>query len=300
MKFLNAAEAYKADIMILGGDLTGKSVVPIATEQDGSFKASFLGQEWNGKNRAEREQLERIVRASGAYPYAATREEISQIFSEKEGQDEVFKRLMTETIKRWGKTAREKLHGRLQIYVTGGNDDPFFIDRMLQESDVFHSCEGQVVQLTPDHEMISTGYTNLTPWKCPRDISEEDLLARIEAMCDKVDSMARCVFNFHCPPVDSGLDTCPLLDDSVNPPQLVYKSGQLMVYGAGSKAVREVIEKREPLLTLHGHIHESRASTKIRRSLCINPGSEYGEGILRGVIVNIEADKVKSFQFTSG
>jgi len=65
-------------------------------------------------------------------------------------------------------------------------------------------------------------------------------------------------------------------------------------------AVREAIEKYKPLLGLHGHIHESRGVVNIGRTLCINPGSEYGEGIIRGAIVDLAKDKVLSYQLTSG
>ena len=301
MKFLNAAKAYKADAIVLGGDMTGKALVPIISRSDGTFEASFLGQKWKCKNRTEEEDLEKKIRSSGQYAYLADEEQIKELDSDTNKLDDAFRRLMLATMEKWDKIAGEKLQGTgLRIHVTAGNDDPFFIDKILGESRNFVHCEGQVIQLTPDHEMVSTGYTNVTPWKCPRDIPEEELLTRIETICNKVNDVDRCIFNFHCPPIDSGLDTCPMLDTSVNPPQLIYRAGQLVTFGAGSTAVRKVIEEKQPLCTLHGHIHESRAATKIKKTLCLNPGSEYAEGVLRGVIVNLNQEKVKSFQFTSG
>ena len=68
----------------------------------------------------------------------------------------------------------------------------------------------------------------------------------------------------------------------------------------GSSAVRSAIEKHQPLLGLHGHIHESKGFVKIGRTFCVNPGSEYGEGILRGVIIDLEDGKVKNFLLTQG
>jgi Icc-related predicted phosphoesterase len=68
----------------------------------------------------------------------------------------------------------------------------------------------------------------------------------------------------------------------------------------GSRAVAKMIEKYQPLIGLHGHIHESRGAQKIRRSLIINPGSEYSEGILKGAAIILEKGKVKDYVFTSG
>jgi hypothetical protein len=64
--------------------------------------------------------------------------------------------------------------------------------------------------------------------------------------------------------------------------------------------VRKAIEKFQPLLGLHGHIHESRSAEKIGRTLCVNPGSEYGEGVMRGVVIELEENKVKDYAFTQG
>ena len=108
------------------------------------------------------------------------------------------------------------------------------------------------------------------------------------------------IFNMHVPPVDSTLDTCPRLDTSTDPPTMITSGGEPVMFGAGSQAVRAAIEKYQPLLSLHGHIHESRGVIQIRRTTAINPGSEYGEGILRGTIVNLQDGKVKSTQMTSG
>jgi Icc-related predicted phosphoesterase len=68
----------------------------------------------------------------------------------------------------------------------------------------------------------------------------------------------------------------------------------------GSTAVREAIERHQPVLSLHGHVHESRGTAKIGRTLAINPGSEYNQGLLRGAIVQLNKGKVKMHQLTAG
>jgi Icc-related predicted phosphoesterase len=61
-----------------------------------------------------------------------------------------------------------------------------------------------------------------------------------------------------------------------------------------------VIEKYQPLLTLHGHIHEGRGHSRIGKSLCINPGSSYEQGVLMGALVKLSKDKVEQFVLTQG
>ena len=156
------------------------------------------------------------------------------------------------------------------------------------------------MRLDETHEMISLGYSNPTPWKLPRDVPEEVLTGKIEEMASKVDNMANCIFSLHVPPKDSLLDQCPLLDSSVHPPKPVMQIGQPVIFGAGSQAVADAIMKYQPLLGLHGDIHESRASQNLGKTLCLNPESEYAEGTLRGTIVNYDTNGIRGFQFVSG
>jgi len=148
--------------------------------------------------------------------------------------------------------------------------------------------------------MISIGLSTPTPWKTPREVSEEELWTEIEKMAAQVPDLHKAVFNFHDPPNDSTLDTCPMLDWSKDPPVQIVKAGQVVLHGAGSKSVRRAVETYQPILGLHGHIHESAGVAKIGRTVCINPGSEYGEGVLRGVLVQLRAGEVDGYQLTSG
>ena len=70
----------------------------------------------------------------------------------------------------------------------------------------------------------------------------------------------------------------------------------------GSTAVRDAVQRVQPLLSLHGHIHESRGATKIGSTLALNPGSSYEEGILQAAIVNLDPKKrkVRNYQLVNG
>lgn len=297
MKFVNAAKVYKADVVILGGDITGKAVIPIIKQPDGSYKTFFMEKDQLLRTTEEVSKLEETIILNGLYPFHTIEAEMKELNADPSKVQDLFTKLAIERLERWSKIAAERLKPMgVKMYATGGNDDMWEIEPVLKDSEYIIDPEGQVVRVDDDHEMISSSHSNMTPWKCPRDISEEELEKIIEGMTSKVENMRNCIFNIHIPPVASELDSCVKLDTSTYPPRPIL--GETIA--AGSTAVRKLVEKFQPLLGLHGHIHESRGTAKIGRTLCVNPGSEYSEGILRGIIVNVGKDNIKSHQFVSG
>jgi Icc-related predicted phosphoesterase len=298
MKFLNSAKFYEADILILGGDVTGKMIIPIVQQADGTCVSEFLGNQQVLKTMGEREALEKKIRNSGYYPYLTTPSEVEKLQSDKKALDELFSNVMVDGVKRWVSIAEERLKGsKVKCYISPGNDDRFNIDDVLKSSPVVLYPEGEVIWLDEHHEMITTAWTNPTPWNSPRETTEEKLAEIIGGMTSKVERMKDCVFNLHCPPYNTTIDVAPELDETLTPK--VSGGGVSMVH-VGSAAVRGAIEKHQPLIGIHGHIHESHGFVKIGRTLCINPGSEYGDGILRGAIINLDEKSVKSYMLTEG
>jgi uncharacterized protein len=301
-KLITAVTMYKADVVVIGGDICGKMVVPIVRQPDGSYRGTFLEREHALANEEEVANLERLITRSGLYPYRTDASEVETLARSPDRVEDLTKELVLERVERWVRLAEEKLDGAdVRFYVSAGNDDYFEVDEILERSSVIVNHNGKVVAVDDEHEMIGLGYANETPWNCPRDISEQGLATKIEELVRQLRSVESSVFCFHVPPVDSQLDTCPRLDTSEYPPKIVTDpSGRPVMHGAGSTAVREAIERYHPLLGLHGHIHESRGIVNIGRTMAINPGSEYSEGILRGVIVNLTHEGILSYQFTSG
>jgi uncharacterized protein len=298
LKFINAGAFYKCNVMLMGGDITGKMMVPIVQLGSSSYEANFLERTWRVESDAELADLEKKVRRSGAYPYVCSREELDFLEANPEEVKPVFTKIMVSETKRAVELAEAKLAGSgIKCFVTPGNDDELAIDEAFVGAENFVNPEGQVVWLDDDHEMISSGYANMTPWKCPRDEAEEHLRARIEAMAVKLENPSTAIFNLHCPPYASKLDDAPELDDTLKP---VLVGGQLHLIPVGSTAVREAIEAWQPLAGVHGHIHESRGRALIGESQCFNPGSEYGAGYLRGLIIELNRKGIASYQFTSG
>lgn len=299
MKFLNSAKFYQADVLILGGDITGKMIVPIVHQPDGTAVADFLGTQQVMKTPAEVQALEKNIRNSGYYPYSSTPEEVEKLQADKQLVNELFSKVMAQGVKRWVGIAEERLKGsKAKCFISPGNDDRFDVDAPLRESSVIIYPEEKVVSIDDNHEMISSGWANITPWNSPREVPEEELIKKFGPMVDKVQHMENAIFNLHVPPYNTPLDLAPELDATLKP--VVKGGGGISMIHVGSTTVRQMIEQHKPLLGLHGHIHESRGFVKIGRTLCINPGSEYGEGILRGAVINLDQKGVKSYILTQG
>ena len=296
-KFINAAKVYKADCLILGGDITGKVLVPVVKRPDGKYdvtvfgKAKVVGEDHVGEVRKE-------LQDSGQYSFLTTKEELAEIKVDKSKEEKAFNDAMTSVLSSWMELATQRL-GRTHVkcYLSPGNDDKFEIDASLINSGPIVNPEGRVVELDGGFEMITLGYANPTPWKSPREVSEEKLGEMIESMAAEVKRPENAVYNLHVPPIDTVLDKAPAVSHDFN---YVKEGLGIKFIHAGSSAVRRSIELHSPLLGLHGHIHESKGFVKIGRTLCLNPGSEYADGTLRGAIVNLQDRKVHDFLLTSG
>ena len=297
-KFIRGAQYYKADVLILGGDITGKSVVPVMANPDGTYSAEFQEQVRVLRNKEELAKFDETVRTTGAYMYVAEKTSLDELREDKQKSDRVFDELILGRVKEWVDYA--DAHATTPVYVNAGNDDIPAVDGVLAKSAKIVVPEDKVVMVGAKHEMISGGFANLTPWHCPRDLPEDEIARRLEQKISWLKDVKSSIFNLHCPPIDSGLDKCPKLDASVYPPKPLRDGGGFVMFSAGSTAVRAAIERYQPTLGLHGHIHESRNVARIGRTVCINPGSEYAEGVLRGVLVNLDEAGYKSYQFVSG
>jgi Icc-related predicted phosphoesterase len=302
-KFLNAAKHYtgkgrRVDILILGGDITGKMIVPIVKAGNATYRSYLFGKPVTLSSEAEVEELTRKTEVLGVYPYIFEPGEYEAFKASSEIRDTLFQDLALKRLQEWMEIATAKLHGGEALcYVSPGNDDFDECKAIIDACPVITCPDMKTVRINDDHEMVSLGYANLTPFDCPRDVSEEELAARIETMVSEVVDMSNCVFNLHCPPLNTGLDEAPELDENLRPRMGTTGVNMCPV---GSRSVREAIEKYQPLLGLHGHIHESRGAVMLGRTRCINPGSGYSDGILHGALVTIRNGQVVNYMLTSG
>lgn len=299
-KFINAAVFFDANVLVLGGDTTGKAVVPIVEQKDGTYKCASFGDKITVlKKKAEVEKMLDLIANLGYYPYILTENEYKDIYNadnSKELIERIFKNLMKIRIEQWMKIAEEKLlNSDVSCYVCPGNDDPFEVDEAWSKSKVITHAEGKILRIDEHYTMMNSGWTNPTPWNTYREADEEQLESMFEKMISKVEDVNSCIFNLHAPPYNSGLDEAPELDENLRPKY----AGRSMV-PVGSKAVRRVIERYQPPLSLHGHIHESMGERKIGKTVALNPGSNYLEGCLRGVIIDLDPSGPKRIRFLTG
>ena len=296
-KFLNAGPTYGADTLILGADLGGKAIQGIVRGTGGMWHARFIGTDQDVAEGPELEALERLIEDHGYYPYRAEPGELEA--RQAAGTlDALFLELMSARLRAWMALADERLRPKgIPIHVMLGNDDPPQLGLVLDEATWATPVEGRVVRLDDDHELVSWGFSNLTPFHSHREQTEAELAASIATMVGQLHAPERAVFNFHVPPIASGLDEAPVLDADLTVQQSL---GQVKFAPAGSTAVRAAIEASQPLLSLHGHIHESTAIRRIGRTIAINPGSDYATGALNGALVTLERDKVATHQLVRG
>jgi uncharacterized protein len=287
-KFLNAAAFYKADMVILGGDVTGKVMIPVVSLRPGHWEVTFGGQRVHLDTQAELDEIKRKIRDRGYYPAVMSGDELDALNEEDGSVDRRFTQEMTKGLEQWLDMADGKLRGgEIPCILNGGNDDIWEIDDIIEQSPCVSFAESKVLDIGGFY-LASMGWTNPTPWNTFREAPEDVLTTKIDALVSRIPDMSRAVFNFHAPPYGTGLDEAPSLDQNMRP-----VLGGAAMKPVGSTAVRAAILKYEPVLSVHGHIHESKGVRKLGRTLAMNPGSSYTDGVLQGAILDLNEKKGK-------
>jgi Icc-related predicted phosphoesterase len=287
-KFLNAAAFYKADMVILGGDVTGKVMVPIVSLQPGHWEVTFAGQKVQLETEAELDNIKRKIRDRGYYPAVMSGDELDSLNAEDGSVDRRFTQEMTKGLEAWLDMADGKLRGgEIPCILNGGNDDIWEIDDIIERSPSVSFAESKVLDIGGFY-LASMGWTNPTPWNTFREAPEDVLASKIDAVVASIPDMSRAVFNFHAPPYGTGLDEAPALDENMRPIH-----GGAVMKPVGSTAVKAAIQKYQPILSVHGHIHESKGVLRLGRTLTMNPGSSYSDGVLQGAVLDLNEKKGK-------
>jgi len=275
--------------------MTGKAVVPFVHLGGKNYRVTLLEQVFEPTNEDELQDMVKRVRSRGYYPYMTTSDEIAELEKQPQRVNKIFLDEVLKVVQQWMDLADKKLDGTdMKIYCSPGNDDMDEVDAIIRSSKRVLLVEGQVSSLD-GHEMIASGWSNRTPWDTHREEDEDQLAVRYEAMISQLKDPHNAIFNIHVPPYKSGLDEAPELDKDLRP----VLAGNSMI-PVGSTALRSAIEKVQPLLSLHGHIHEGRGAMRIGKTLCINPGSMYEQGTLLGAIVKLGKNKIDNYVLTTG
>lgn len=296
-KALGAAAAYKAETLVHGGDIIGKYITPFF-HTDSVVETEIAGAKRILKTTEEIRAAETEISRIGSYSYHTTQDQWKELLAKPESMNNVFFKLANERLASWVRLAEEKLKPLgIKLFLNIGNDDFQDLGKTIEASSYVVYPNNKVLAIDDDHEMLSLGNTNITPWKCEGDLEEPDLQKMLDALAAKLQHPERAIFNLHCPPVDTKMDVAPLLDPQLRP--IYLPGGEPQMVHVGCKAVRALLQRVQPLAGLHGHIHESRGYEKIGRTMCFNPGSEYTIGILSSLLLNVSRDKVESFMFLS-
>jgi Icc-related predicted phosphoesterase len=297
-KLFNLAARAHADVIVAGGDVCGKAMVPIVA-RNGQFEGKLLGQPFRVSGGDDLAEVERNIRFNGMYPLQCTPQELADMTTDDELRDRIMRREMVNAVERWVEIAEEKLEYSDAVCVSlPGNDDDLAIDDALNRSTRIRNCDAQVLDF--EHvQILGLGASNVTPWHSPREFSEEELESRLAQMAAEIDAERPLIANIHVPPFQSTLDDAPLVDDDLRP---IIRGGSPVVGPVGSTAVRAFLEGLQPCLSLHGHVHECRGSTWIGQTQAVNPGSDYSSGTLQAALVTLDLrkGKTKRCQFVSG
>jgi hypothetical protein len=297
-KFLNAGAFYGADVVILGGDVTGKAMVPIVQRANGTWEASLQDHRDTLESEDAIVEFEKRVMNRGYYPIRVSDQEYVAMQEDEDLVDKRFKEVMLEGTERWIAMAEDKLAGTgIRVVACPANDDMFEIDDLLTGARVVETGDEEHPIRLGGLTMVSMGWTNPTPWHTFREAEEPELAERIERALEAAEDPSTTIFNFHAPPYGSKLDNAPALNED-----LTYVSGGQALRPVGSTSVRDAIKRFQPMLSLHGHIHESKGAARIGSTLALNPGSSYEEGILQAAVVTIDEKKrkVKNYQLVNG
>jgi Icc-related predicted phosphoesterase len=285
-KFLATPKHYGCDAIVIGGDITGKFIVPIIETKRGKYTARFSGIERKVNAGAQLDNLIKMIGDAGEYAFVTTPDEYEAYVGDQTRIDELFRSLILKRVERWIDMAEDRLGGTgVRVLISGANDDYFEVDELLSRSSVIEDPNGKVIDLDGGFHIMGMGYGNITPWACPRDISEDDLTRRIDDVMAQVADPGRTIMSMHVPPFASGLDYAPELDSEL---RAVITSGGPRMVPVGSTATRDALVRYQPLLGLHGHIHESRGVRQQDGVPIGNPGSEYSEGILGGLLIDLD------------
>jgi len=290
-KWLKVPDLYDVDALLLCGDLTGKSLVPIIDQGDGTWNAFYFGRNWNLEEGSEVDEMEQRIMDAGAYTLRCDKDRVEELSNNPTEVESLMMTMIRDRIAQWMESLIDAVDlDKVDVLVMPGNDDDWDIDEVIKsfgDRGIRWPLDGVVDILGAP--TISLDYVNPTPWETPREDNEKGMAKRIEKLVRQLDDPSKAIFNLHAPPHGTMLDLAPELDANKKP---VTVAGQVNFVHVGSKAVRSAIEKYQPMIGLHGHIHESYGHDKLGETPVVNPGSEYGEGILRGYLIEIEDGRV--------
>ena len=294
-KLANAVKYYKVDAVVFAGDLAGKVLVPVIKIGD-SYKIPLISEDKLFKG-SEAEGKIKELRGSGYHVRVVTEEEYERMKSDKDYLDKVLNETLTNDIVEYLNIIDERYRQQgVKMYLIPGNDDPIDVINGVNSRQwgSIIPFDENIVNLN-SHILVGFGYSNITPWNTHRELSEEEMYERLSRLMNKLDNSeySKTILVIHAPPYGTVIDQAPMLTSDL---RVVRRGGEVVLTHVGSTSVKRIIEEYKPLMGLHGHIHESGGVDAIKvngvKIPIFNAGSEYQFGVLRGIIISIDGNKV--------
>jgi Icc-related predicted phosphoesterase len=298
-KFLNSTQVYRPDLLVYGGDVMGKTMVPLFPDEKDGYRWYPDGRSARRFSSAELPTVERTIADKGRYSLVVSPEEWRRLQGSPERLEALFHERAHARVRGWLDLVRERIAPTgLPVILNVGNDDTDEVLELIRSEAPPNLLvpEGRIVRAGP-YEIFGCGYANMTPWRCPRDLEEEELRKILDRTSGEIDRPRRTILDIHAPPFDTALDLAPELDAELKPKTA---AGEMLMHHVGSPSVRELIERVRPIVSLHGHIHESKAVDRVGDTPVYNPGSAYYSGRLQGLLVDLDGDRVVSHLFVTG
>lgn len=291
-KAIIAATQENIDLLIIAGDLVGKQVTTIVESDKISYFA-IINSNTELINAEELESLKNKNELYGSYTIVLTKEEYEILQKDKELALRIYSETLCERIDNWLTSFNQKKNSYpFTLLISPGNDDPFNINNVLIKYNSINILAGidNVVNIN-NYSIVNFSRVNKTPWKTPREMSEQKIYEKLKFLL-KDCQRDKLIFNFHCPPYESQIDKAPMLDGDL---KLNVNSGAIKLNHIGSISIKNIIEEYQPIISFHGHVHESAGVDRIKNTIMFNPGSEYAQGIMKGYIVKIVDDSVSTY-----
>jgi Icc-related predicted phosphoesterase len=289
-KLVTLAVQLNVDTLVVAGDWSGKQSLLVLKQPNGS--AIYVDLDGAERPLAPDQlsgQLE-IWRDSGIYPVLVDGADASSISK----FDSLARDVRALRLKQWLDYGQERTRAATtKVFAIPGNDDGPEIDDVLLNHSWVCDVDERVIRYR-EYQILGLGFSTPTPWKTPRELSEEEIASRLRKMASQVDDWSRTISIIHVPPYNSGIDLAPEIVGEDG--SLPRETGRGNV-SIGSRAVRSFIESQQPLAVLAGHCHGSRGLARIGSTICVNAGSQYHHGSLSACLLSFRKSKMLGHQF---
>ncbi len=132
-KFINAGKFYDVNVIVMGGDISGKLMIPIIRESGGHYRATLQGTVHKLTTEAELKELQDKIGLLGFYSQIMDEDEYKELAGKPEEVNTLFHKLARQRLASWVDLAETRLKGTgIRCFVTGGNDDEPEVLEVLQ------------------------------------------------------------------------------------------------------------------------------------------------------------------------